>query len=99
MSPADFINPHRSLLGRGNYNINVIMKAVQLKNHEVIWFDKRRPVSILNLDNINGFILNIPSDYKVAGFIQLPWERKHWVSIAKINNRNYFSFSFNFILK
>lgn len=42
MAPEDFINPHRSILGRGNYNINVIMKAAQLKGHEVIWFDKRR---------------------------------------------------------
>ena len=42
MSPNDLINPHKSILGRGNYNINVIMKAVQIKDHEVIWFDKRR---------------------------------------------------------
>lgn len=42
LSPEEFINPHRSLLGRGNYNINIVMKAVQLKDHEAIWFDKRR---------------------------------------------------------
>jgi josephin len=42
LSPQDLINPHRSIFGRGNYNINIIMKAAQLKGHEVIWFDKRR---------------------------------------------------------
>lgn len=42
LSPQELINPHRSILGRGNYNINVIMKAVQLNGHEAIWFDKRR---------------------------------------------------------
>lgn len=38
----------------------------------------KRSISILNLSKIKGFILNIPSDYKIGGFIPLPWERKHW---------------------
>jgi josephin len=42
MSPEEFINPHRSIFGRGNYNINVVMKALQLKKYEAIWFDKRK---------------------------------------------------------
>lgn len=85
LSPDDLINPHKSILGRGNYNINVVMKAVQLKDYEAIWFDKRKPTSTLNLHNIKGFIMNVPSDYKVAGLIGLPWETKHWYAITLIN--------------
>lgn len=42
LSPDVWINPHKSLLGLGNYDINVIMSALQRKNFEAIWFDKRR---------------------------------------------------------
>lgn len=80
------------------------MKALQFKNCEAIWFDKRkynykyllseillnffflRPITILNFDNINGFILNILSDSKIAGFLPIPWKRKHWIAITKIDN-------------
>lgn len=54
----------------------------------------------MNLNNIKGFILNVPSDYKIGGIIALPWERKHWYSISKINNRkkNYFEYlNLNFL--
>lgn len=36
------MNPHKSSLGLGNYDINVIMKALQTKGLEAVWFDKRR---------------------------------------------------------
>ncbi len=84
------MNPHRSILGRGNYNINVIMKAVQLNGFEALWFDKRRPITILNLIKVKGFILNVPSDFKIAGIISLPWERKHWIAVTKINDGIYY---------
>jgi len=90
LSPQEFINPHRSILGRGNYNINIIMKAVQLKEHEAVWFDKRRPITIINFNKIKGFILNVPSDYKIAGIFALPWERKHWIAVTKIKDSKAF---------
>lgn len=42
LSPDVWINPHKSLLGLGNYDINVIMKALQTRDCEAIWFDKRK---------------------------------------------------------
>lgn len=42
LSPSEWINPHKSMLGLGNYDINVIMTALQLKGCEAIWFDKRK---------------------------------------------------------
>ena len=35
-------NPHRSPLGLGNYDVNVMMAALQLKDYQAIWFDKRK---------------------------------------------------------
>ena len=42
LSPASFINPHRNMFGLGNYDVNVIMAALQKKGYETIWFDKRK---------------------------------------------------------
>lgn len=46
LSPNVWINPHRSMLGFGNYDINVIMAALQKQDCEAIWFDKRKLVFI-----------------------------------------------------
>ncbi|XP_023171714.1 josephin-like protein [Drosophila hydei] len=88
LSPNVWINPHRSVLGLGNYDINVIMTALQKRNCEAIWFDKRKDPSIIDLDSIVGFILNIPSDYKF-GIITLPLRRRHWIAVRRIGNSYY----------
>ena len=41
LSPDSFVNPHKNMLGLGNYDVNVMMVALQQKNYEVVWFDKR----------------------------------------------------------
>jgi len=42
----------------------------------------------LELDNIFGFILNIPTDLRL-GILHLPVQRKHWVAIRKVNGDFY----------
>lgn len=88
LSPDVWINPHKSVLGLGNYDINVIMKALQAKGFEAKWFDKRKDPSCLNLKLIFGFILNVPSDYKLS-FITLPLRRRHWIAMKRINGLYY----------
>lgn len=84
LSPNDFINPHRSILGLGNYDINVIITALHAKQCEAIWFDKRRDPSCIDTSKIVGLILNVPSKYSI-GFMKLPLQRRHWISVKKIN--------------
>ncbi|XP_024943441.1 josephin-2 [Cephus cinctus] len=88
LSPDVWINPHKSLLGLGNYDINVIMAALQHKGREAVWFDKRRDPNCLCLENIEGFILNVPTEYKL-GFVLLPLKRRHWVALRKIHGAFY----------
>ncbi|XP_001604036.1 josephin-2 [Nasonia vitripennis] len=88
LSPDVWINPHKSLLGLGNYDINVIMAALQIRGCEAVWFDKRRDPDCLCLDNIEGFILNVPHEYKF-GFVLLPVKRRHWIALKKINGAFY----------
>lgn len=88
LSPDNLINPHKSVLGLGNYDINVIMSALETKDHAAVWFDKRKGVDILDLDRVYGFILNIPTDYE-WGFIRIPLKRRHWTCVRRINAHYY----------
>ena len=42
LDPESWFNPHKSALGLGNYDVNVIMMALQKTGYKAIWFDKRR---------------------------------------------------------
>lgn len=96
------------MLGLGNYDINVIMTALQKKGCAAVWFDKRkwdhtviclvkifngksfswiyREPSTIDTTQILGFILNVPTDYKI-GFVVLPLKRRHWIAIRKIDEQ------------
>jgi josephin len=57
------------------------------KNYEAIWFDKRKVIDKSIIDNRSlGFILNVPSDYKI-GFVTLPLRRRHWIAIKQIDSK------------
>lgn len=42
LAPQCVVNPHRSVLGTGNYDVNVIMAALQSQELAAVWWDKRR---------------------------------------------------------
>lgn len=42
LAPQCVVNPHRSVLGTGNYDVNVIMAALQSRDLAAVWWDKRR---------------------------------------------------------
>ena len=42
LNPSSWFNPHMSMFGIGNYDINAIMAVLSKRGYEVIWFDKRR---------------------------------------------------------
>lgn len=88
LSPDNIVNPHKSVLGLGNYDVNVLMAALQQKGYEAIWFDKRKDPACIVLSKIVGFILNIPSDMKF-GFLQFPLNRKHWIAVKEIDDTFY----------
>ncbi|XP_055836734.1 josephin-like protein [Episyrphus balteatus] len=90
LSPQVWINPHRSVLGLGDYDVNVIMTALQEKGCEAAWFDKRKDPACINFDEVVGFILNIPADYKF-GYVTLPIKKRHWIAVRKIDDGQYYN--------
>lgn len=82
LTPSSWINPHRSMFGLGNYDVNVIMAALQRKNHDLIWWDKRKTLSASDIDNAFGLILNLPSPNRVTNLFY-PFKSKHWLAIKR----------------
>ncbi|KAJ0682820.1 putative ubiquitinyl hydrolase 1 [Helianthus annuus] len=75
--------PHHNSL-TGNYDINVLITAVEGKGKKVVWHDRRNKASSINLDEsesrLTGIVLNIP--VKRYGGI---WKSRHWVCLRKVN--------------
>ncbi|NXL12822.1 JOS2 protein, partial [Mesembrinibis cayennensis] len=88
LAPDARLNPHRSLLGTGNYDVNVIMAALQSLGLAAVWWDKRRSLERLALGEILGFILNVPSRLSL-GVVALPFRRKHWFAVRQLDGTYY----------
>lgn len=92
LSPDEYINPHKSVLGLGNYDVNAIMVALESKSMQLVWFDKRKEITAttLQLTNAFGLILNIPSDY-TFGFVTLPIKSRHWICARKMTDGKFYN--------
>lgn len=89
LSPSTLMTPHKkSMLGNGNYDVNVIMAALQTRGFEAVWWDKRRDVSRIELTNVTGFILNVPSNLRWGPF-RLPLKRQHWIGVREVAGTYY----------
>ncbi|KAK9397104.1 josephin-2 [Crotalus adamanteus] len=88
LAPDARWNPHRSFLGTGNYDVNVIMAALQSVGLEAVWWDKRRPLEQLTLAGLVGFIINVPSNV-CLGFLSLPVRRRHWIAVRQLDGIYY----------
>ncbi|CAK7301181.1 JOSD2 [Vulpes lagopus] len=88
LAPDSRLNPHRSLLGTGNYDVNVIMAALQGLGLATVWWDRRRPLSQLALSQVLGLILNLPSPMSL-GLLSLPLRRRHWVALRQVDGVYY----------
>uniref|UniRef100_A0A182FCW8 ubiquitinyl hydrolase 1 n=1 Tax=Anopheles albimanus TaxID=7167 RepID=A0A182FCW8_ANOAL len=49
------------------------------------YINPHRDPSCIDTSQIVGFILNVPTTYKV-GFVKLPIQRKHWIAVRQIND-------------
>nr|CAG4642170.1 EOG090X0HOM [Eurycercus lamellatus] len=88
LSPQSWINPHRSMIGLGNYDINVLMAALQSVDCDLSWWDKRKEITTNDIKNALGFILNLPSQSRVGGLL-FPFKTKHWLAIRQFGSDYY----------
>jgi len=83
---TNIYSDHKSLLG--NYDINVITKALNEVNYDLKWFDSRRKLSELgeSSDTIEHLIINIKSRVTFMPFLK----NNHWVSVISKNGKFYY---------
>lgn len=93
LSPEYYINPHRSVLGLGNYDVNVLMAALQTKEMNMFWFDKRKEITheSLEISKTFGYILNIPASDYTFGFVTLPIKSRHWICIRRLYDEKFYN--------
>lgn len=74
--------PHHNAI-TGNYDINVLIAALEGKGKSVIWHDRRNGASSIDLDGpedaLMGIVLNV-SVRRYAGI----WRSRHWVTLRRI---------------
>ncbi|KAF9598815.1 hypothetical protein IFM89_031483 [Coptis chinensis] len=76
--------PHHNSL-TGNYDINVLISALESKGKKVVWHDRRNPASSINFNDGNsnklmGFVINVT--LKRFGGL---WRSRHWVAVRKVD--------------
>lgn len=74
--------PHHNAF-TGNYDINVLIAALEEKDKIVVWHDRRNAASTIDLDGADdslfGIVLNVP-----ARRYALLWKGRHWITMRKI---------------
>jgi len=78
-----FINPHKSILGLGDYDVNVITTAITSQGYDVVWFDKRKPVSSINMKEVFGFIVNVPRQH--SPWLYMFTSSSHWYAVRSFS--------------
>lgn len=75
--------PHHNTL-TGNYDINVLIAALEARGKSVVWHDHRNRASSIDLDGsestLMGIVINVPVS-RCAGL----WKSRHWIPLRKID--------------
>ncbi|CAO2840809.1 unnamed protein product [Amaranthus hypochondriacus] len=83
-NPISFVfKPHHNLI-TGNYDVNVLITALEKRGKNVVWHDRRNGASSIVLDGsengLMGIVLNVP--VRMYGGL---WKNRHWLTLRKIN--------------
>lgn len=93
VSPSSYwLNPHRSMLRIGNFDVNIISSILQQEGMDVIWHDQRNELTATDLisvdtgKSLHGILWNIPSDTILGRLLH----NRHWIALLyrPINNDN-----------
>ncbi|XP_022752659.1 josephin-like protein [Durio zibethinus] len=73
--------PHHNSV-TGNYDINVLIAALEGKGKTLIWHDSRNGASAIDLNDgmLMGIVINVPVR-RYGGL----WKGRHWMALRKID--------------
>ncbi|XP_056176117.1 josephin-like protein [Syzygium oleosum] len=74
--------PHHNAL-TGNYDINILVAALEGEGKRVVWHDHRSGAAAIGMedsdDRLMGLVLNVPVR-RYAGL----WQGRHWVTVREV---------------
>uniref|UniRef100_A0A7N0U3Y3 ubiquitinyl hydrolase 1 n=1 Tax=Kalanchoe fedtschenkoi TaxID=63787 RepID=A0A7N0U3Y3_KALFE len=75
-----FFKPHHNAV-TGNYDVNVLIAALEEKGKSVVWHDRRNSAVTIDLEEgtLMGMVINVP--VKRYGGL---WKGRHWVALRRI---------------
>ncbi|VDM00312.1 unnamed protein product [Schistocephalus solidus] len=78
LTPARFANPHCNIFGLGNFDVNVLILALQENGHDIVWFNRQKSIADYNLNwqLLTGFILNTSRKLLPP----IPVTSRHWIA-------------------
>ncbi|ESQ51471.1 hypothetical protein EUTSA_v10017876mg, partial [Eutrema salsugineum] len=77
------LKPHHNTL-TGDYDVNVMISALEGKGKSVVWHDKRRGASSIVLHHADNTLMGIVLNVPVTRYGGL-WRSRRWVVMRKIN--------------
>ncbi|KAF7833754.1 josephin-like protein [Senna tora] len=75
--------PHHNVL-TGNYDVNVLITALEEKGKSVVWHDRRNGASSIDLDAPNETLMGVVLNVSVRRFPGL-WKSRHWITLRRID--------------
>ena len=83
LTPGNWWNPHKAVLGLGNYDVNVLEYALLKQRVGIRWHDNREPFALPPEEDCMGLILN----QAPSGWLGLVIRTRHWISIRRIDEK------------
>lgn len=90
LTPHKWFNPHKSIFGIGNYDVNVLMRALAGYGLTMRWFDRRRDLDQVPLESTFGLILNLPS--RTVGV----FGARHWLCFKRFASGEWYMIDSDF---
>ncbi|KAL5710410.1 ubiquitinyl hydrolase 1 [Ranunculus cassubicifolius] len=76
---SPIFKPHHNSL-TGNYDVNVLISALEGKGKKVTWHDRRNGAESIDFTRLMGIVINV-SVKRFGGF----WRSRHWVALREID--------------
>lgn len=77
---AHWINPHKSILGVGNYDVNVLMVVLEQQlGFQVKWHDCRKEINLNDAVVDDAIVVNVPST-SLWGKVT---KGRHWLTLLR----------------
>ncbi|CDF38030.1 unnamed protein product [Chondrus crispus] len=86
---SSWFHPHRSMLGLGDYDVNVLMVALDKYAIQTNWVSETASLEEIIRANpkMKGFLVNVPSQFGLPSFMapanSLFGDRKHWIAVPR----------------